>query len=308
VGVNPKVNNLVRSYHQAANDILWVLDSGVSVAPGTLARSVHALVGPYSTSINLKQKQQVALIHHVPFAFTSQCKIGSKLEEAFLNTNHAKMYLAINTIGIESCVIGKSNLYRRSDIERVNGSLKRIPTSEGASQPGECGLAAFGKFLAEDNMIASSLWHELGGRHVLSCDVARNAVGSMSFLDYVWRRKRWIRVRKHMTATLVEPFTECVVVSLIAAACIKHLCGFPIWIFLIIHVVLWLLVDLEVYKSLAGYPVPADQRWQFLGAWAGRELLAFPIWILAIVGDEVIWRGRKYQVLRNGQVRRVTSD
>ncbi|OCH94699.1 glycosyltransferase family 21 protein [Obba rivulosa] len=305
VGVNPKVNNLMRAYRQAKHDILWVLDSNVMVAPGTLARSVDALIGPPDIS---PSSRRIGLVHHVPFAWATEYALGSRLEEAFLNTNHAKMYLAINTVAIDSCVVGKSNLYRRSDLERVDGSLKPSSSSvrqEGA--PGDRGLAAFGRFLAEDNMIAGALWHELGLRHDLSCDIARNAVGSMTLSAYIWRRVRWVRVRKRMVfaATMVEPLTESVLLGCLASAALKHLAGVPPWLFLPVHFALWLAVDLDVFSSLAGHPVPADSRLAFLGAWMMRELLALPIWVLAIVGNEVEWRGRRYSVMRNGEVRRV---
>jgi ceramide glucosyltransferase len=311
VGVNPKVNNLIRSYHQAAHDIIWVVDSGIMVAPGTLARSVDALVGPPSSAAN-RPRRQIGLVHHVPFAFSSGGgKLGSRLEEAFLNTNHAKMYIALNTIAVDSCVVGKSNLWRRSDVERVNGSEKTIlDAAHGGSQTGERGLAAFGRFLAEDNMIARALWHELGQRHDLSCDVVRNAVGHMTLSDYVWRRVRWVRVRKHMVlaATLLEPFTESIVLGLIGAASLRYLTGLSAWILLLIHFVSIVLIDLDVYASLAGHPLPTVLRWQFMGAWAARELLALPIWMLAMLGSEVEWRGKKYQVLRNGEVKRVSGS
>ncbi|THH14360.1 hypothetical protein EW146_g5959 [Bondarzewia mesenterica] len=307
VGVNPKVNNLIRSYREAVHDILWVLDSNVTVTPGTLARSVDILNGPPPSAP--APRRRIALVHHVPFALAHQLTLGSRIEEAFLNTNHAKMYIAINTVAIDSCVMGKSNLYRRSDLERVDGSLKPHTETDSDALPGERGLAAFGRFLAEDNMIAGALWHELDLRHDLSCDVALNTIGNMSLSDYIWRRVRWIRVRKHMTlaATLVEPFTESVVMCAIASSCLRYLIRFPVWLFIPIHFVLWILVDLDVYASLAGYPLPASKRWGFLAAWAVREILALPIWLLAIFGDEVEWRGKKYQVLRNGEVRRAAS-
>ncbi|TFK36872.1 glycosyltransferase family 21 protein [Crucibulum laeve] len=307
VGVNPKVNNLIRSYRQATNDILWVLDSNVLVDPGTLARSVDALVGSSSSPT----RKNIALVHHVPFAFVNESQLGSRIEEAFLNTNHAKMYIAINTVAVESCVVGKSNLYRRSDIERLNGSLKRRNDQAGGEDAqSEYGLHVFGRFLAEDNMIASALWHELGQRHDLSCDVAHNVVGNMSLSDYIWRRVRWIRVRKHMVlaATILEPFTESVMLSVIAASSLSVLLGFPPWIFLALHFTLWLLVDLDVYASLAGHSLPKESAYGFIIAWAAREILAFPIWLLAIFGDEVVWRGKKYQVLRDGEVRHSSSS
>ncbi|KAF8213224.1 glycosyltransferase like family 2-domain-containing protein [Mycena galopus ATCC 62051] len=303
VGVNPKVNNLVRSYREAAHDILWVIDSNVSVHPGTLARSVDAF-GP---SPPAPGKRRIALVHHVPFALVTEPRIGSRIEEAFLNTNHAKMYIAINTVAVDSCVMGKSNLFRRSDLERVNGSLKPIrPSNTNTTQSGPCGLPAFGRFLAEDNMIASALWHELGDRHDLSCDVARNAVGNMSLSDYIWRRVRWIRVRKHivLAATLLEPFTESVVLSVICAVSLRYLFGVSYWISLCVHFALWVYVDLDVYASLAGHPLPSHIRWQFMTAWVARELLALPIFLFAVFGSEVSWRGHSYRILRNGEVAR----
>ncbi|EIN14055.1 glycosyltransferase family 21 protein [Punctularia strigosozonata HHB-11173 SS5] len=305
VGVNPKVNNLVRSCRFAENDILWVLDSNVSVAPGTLARSVDALTAS-SAHLSTKHRRRIALVHHVPFAWSSEPTFGSQVEEAFMNTNHAKMYLAINAVALDSCVVGKSNLYRRSDLERVNGSLRPIPAGN-VKQEGECGLPAFGRFLAEDNMVASAFWHELGDRHDLSCDVARNAVGKMSLGEYLRRRVRWIRVRKRMVmaATLLEPFTESLLLGFIAASSIRQMFAVPIWFTMIIHYAWWLTVDLDVYASLAGHPVPSSTFWSFLCAWCTREILAFPIWVWAISGDEVDWRGNTYRVLRNGEVERV---
>ncbi|KAI0375211.1 glycosyltransferase family 21 protein [Pilatotrama ljubarskyi] len=305
VGVNPKVNNLMTAYNRAAHDILWVLDSNVMVDPGTLARSVDILEPPPSAPH--PPRRRIGVVHHVPYAWVTKHSLGSRIEEAFLNTNHAKMYIAINTVAIDSCVVGKSCLYRKSDLERVDGSLRPIPNAEnGGCQPGERGLAAFGRFLAEDNMIASALWHELGLRHDLSCDVAKNAVGNMSLMDYIARRIRWVRVRKRMVlaATLVEPLTESVLAGSLASIGLRYLTGFPPWLFLPAHFLAWLFVDMDVFASLAGHPVPANIRWQFLAAWAGRELMALPIWFMAIVGNEVEWRGKRYEVTHNGEVRR----
>ncbi|KAL0578605.1 Ceramide glucosyltransferase [Marasmius crinis-equi] len=299
VGANPKVNNLMKSYKLAAHDILWVIDSNVTAQPGTLARAVDALQS------HTRSGKRIGLVHHVPFAYSTESRIGSRIEEAFLNTNHAKMYLAINTVAVESCVVGKSNLYRRSDLERVNGSFRPIKSAEAnAKQEGLCGLPAFGKYMAEDNIIASALWHELGLRHDLSCDVARNVVGSMSFQDYVWRRVRWIRVRKHMVllATLLEPFTESMVVAVIGSLAARNLFGFPLWLFTALHFSFLLYVDLDVYASLAGHPLPASIRWEFLAGWFMREVLTLPIFLIAIFGDEVVWRGKKYRILQNGEI------
>jgi ceramide glucosyltransferase len=304
VGVNPKVNNLMRPYNEAAHDILWVLDSNIAVAPGTLTRAIGILSGP-SPSNPIPPRRRIALVHHVPFAISNQVSFGAQVEEAFLNTNHAKMYIAINAVAVDSCVVGKSNLFRRSDLERLDGSLVRQKNRENSRQGR--GLAAFGRFIAEDNMIGLALWHELDVRHSLSCDVVYNALGDMSLTDYVWRRVRWIRVRKYMSllVTFLEPFTESVMLSAVTAMSVRFLIGVPIRLFLPVHFFLWVMVDLDVYASLAGHSLPVAKWGHFLVAWAVRELLAFPIWVLAVVGNEVEWRGRRYRLLRDGEVERI---
>ena len=299
MGVNPKVNNLVCPFRQAAHDILWVVDSGVIVDERTLARSVAVLTA------SSPSRSRIGVVHHVPFALVDDNDFGSQLEAAFLNTNHAKMYIAINTLGVESCVVGKSNMYLRSDIERVNGSLatSRLQVRKGNEPTAGYGLAAFGRFLAEDNMIASAIWHELGLRHDLSCDIARNVIGNMSFMDYVWRRVRWIRVRKHMVlaATILEPFTESVVLCSIAALSCRKLFGISMWIFTFFHFVFWLSIDLDVYSSVGGQRAGHGNKFSFILSWLAREFLALPIFLIAVVGNEITWRGQRYKVMRNGE-------
>ncbi len=246
------------------------------------------------------------------------------MEAAFLNTTHAKMYIAINRLAIESCVIGKSNMYRRSDIDH----LTALPSSRGQHKtrrltdmgererplyPPEVvtGLPAFGEFLAEDNMIAASMMHELGLVHDMSCDVIVNALGPMSLYDYIQRRVRWIRVRKHMvfTATLLEPLTECLAVMLIGWYALSSMNDrVPFLAFALIHVGVWLTLDLGVYAAIAGHPLPPSERFSFVGAWMLRELMAFPIWLYGVVGSDVVWRGRTYTVRHNGKIRRREGD
>lgn len=311
VGVNPKVNNLMRPFKTAKYDILWVIDSNIQLAHGALARAVDVLDPPESSFVPDKPGQRrVALVHHVPLAFTTEDLLGARVEEAFLNTNHAKMYIAINALALDSCVVGKSNLYRKSDINRLTATLKPPSKSPGFPSSSESevyGLAAFGRFLAEDNTIGAALWHELDVRHGISCDVALNAIGDMNLSGYIWRRIRWIRVRKHMVfaATLLEPFTESVLAGLLGAWAIHSLLLIPFWIFIPIHFSTWLMVDLNILSTLAGEPLPRSRLWAFLRAWVYRELLAFPIFIYAVFGNEVEWRGQKYHITSRGEAMKV---
>lgn len=94
LGPNPKINNLIKPFELAFNDILYVLDSGIHLpSPHTLSRAIAAFLE------DAPGKRRVGLVHHVPFAVLPGKGgegVGSWLERAFLNTVHAKMYLAIN--------------------------------------------------------------------------------------------------------------------------------------------------------------------------------------------------------------------
>lgn len=200
VGINPKINNLVRSYRAAKYDTLWVLDSNVLVSPHALGRAMPCF-SPVPAP-----KRPIGLVHHVPFPVFPDINLGSRVEQAFLSTTHAKMYLAINRTSIDSCVCGKSTLFRKSDLERATRAHEEKHRSrseikdamQGLPDSDKYGIAAFSQYLGEDNMIGRFLWHDAGMRHAIAPDVAANAVGHMSFESFFWRRTRWIRVRKYM--------------------------------------------------------------------------------------------------------------
>lgn len=97
---------------QAKYDLLWVIDATIAHTPGTLARAVATFLGTeYSSSSfdsdlestpllsddtrSPPREGDVGLVHHVPYAVVYQRSLGSLVEEAFLNTTHAKMYLAV---------------------------------------------------------------------------------------------------------------------------------------------------------------------------------------------------------------------
>jgi ceramide glucosyltransferase len=307
VGVNPKINNLMPAFGMAKYDILWVIDSNAQVVPDTMARSVDSLTHTHPS------KPRVGLVHHVPYAIASahDSTIGTQLERAFLNTNHAKMYIALNTVAVESCVMGKSNLYRRSDIDKIMGTRTPIAKREHNWNEGNAlkGLPSVGRFACEDAKIGESIWHELGLSHSLSSDVVTNVLGPMSLLSYVDRRARWIRVRKHTVpaATLVEPFQECILTGLIASWAISFLMqgNIPSWVIFLLHMCLFLAIDLEVRYVVTSTPFESSsERWAFILAWLGRELLAFPIWIYAMCGSHISWRGVSYRVLGDGEMQR----
>ncbi|ODQ63700.1 hypothetical protein NADFUDRAFT_84313 [Nadsonia fulvescens var. elongata DSM 6958] len=240
-GPNPKVNNLSKAYFQAQYDIIWVLDSNVWVSSGTLARSVDVFF----------RDPKIKLVHHLPNCVAlSSSYWGALLDEMFLMTSHSKFYMAINTVAISACVTGKSNLYRRSDLDVAAAAFTTGSSSSSTLSPRHIepntGIREFAKYIAEDNMIAEALW-ALGGRTALTCDTAVQPIGYVPFEGYWSRRVRWLRVRRYMVfvATLLEPLTESIVCGVYGtfAVSVLFLHRYFSCRWFMGHMLLWCMVD-----------------------------------------------------------------
>ncbi|EHS63405.1 uncharacterized protein PGTG_21479 [Puccinia graminis f. sp. tritici CRL 75-36-700-3] len=294
VGVNPKINNLMEAYRTAEADLLWILDSNARVHPTTLARAVSVLCPP-SGPTRSRGRTRIGLVHHVPAAIlpksggkqNAQRGLGCLLEGCFLNGNHARQYLSLNALGVASCLMGKSNLFYRSDLEQAtrrflarnrgdnrpnNPRFDLDESDEQASLLGSSNnssnrnqhssfdaLELFGQYLAEDNMIGQTLWDD-GIRHAMTIDVVGNVVGPLSVKDYFSRRIRWIRARKYMSigTTLVEPFTESILLGIVMTLAVDRLDltnGMSKKVVMMIHEVMYFMLDYLVYRSLLQSPL-----------------------------------------------------
>lgn len=320
-GPNPKINNLTKGFKQAKHDIVWVLDSNVVVNPGTLLRSVHSLNN--SIDNGRPTSRPVKIVHHVPLAVAINSTVGAQLDEMFLHTSHAKFYVFFNKSSFAPCVNGKSNLYRISDLDLaveciargenkiINNSLHiALEAKKFVGKRGE-GIRFFARYIGEDNMIGIALWGM--GRTAMTGDVVIQPIGGSSIADYIKRRVRWLRVRKYMVlaATLVEPTSESLVVGWFGSYGISNiwLGGHHKLLLLLIHEVLWCLVDYTQFHALRTYanqdelstrPVSLrsfpDSDYHWLLIWCLREVLALPIWVIAMCGSQIDWRNRPFRI------------
>lgn len=338
-GPNPKVNNLAKGFLNAKYDILWIMDSNVWGSSNILANSVKCLNdnlidGGYP---NLGCRK-VKLVHHVPLALAIAkaqsiwLKTGIKLDELFLFSSHCKFYISVNKLNIAPCVNGKSNMFRRSDVDMAVG---KIPYSNNAFfndeyvkqsaqaitnlGPGN-GIKFFAKYIGEDNMIAIGLWEFLFSRTTLTSDLVIQPLNKLEnsshgIVEFVKRRIRWLRVRKYMvhSATMIEPTTESIVCGIFGTLSISHLVYNKVFIvkLFLFHMMVWVFTDFVQYLTLVSnilndkeskvpnwinfqYDANAYVSWLFV--WLQREIFAFPIWLIAICGQEIDWRGRPFRI------------
>jgi ceramide glucosyltransferase len=273
VGVNPKVNNLVTGYEVAQYNVVWICDSNVMIDRDCLTFAMNRLQDP-----------TIGLVHHPPTGVQPR-SYGARLEQFFLNTAHSKIYLVINALAIDSCVMGKSTLFRKSDLDRCGG------------------LRAFGKYLAEDNMIGKAIL-DLGLKHQLSPLLATQPLGSLSVRDYILRRSRWTRIRVYMLpiiASIIEPVTESVFLGLLTSLCWSVVTAYSAMVFFVAHMVAWYFMDLLLFRYMADGDM-GDLAW-YTAAWIGRELSAALIFVYAAFGsNRVNWRGNLYRLRFGGIV------
>ncbi|KAI0401963.1 ceramide glucosyltransferase [Xylaria palmicola] len=369
IGPNPKIRNLSRAYREAKGDIVWPLDCNIWIAKDVAGRMVDKLCGfrpggkrarPYKfvhqlplvvdtvTSMTHLGAEGQALLSSssvtggegtgddvgVPSSIASRSWThgGGRLEEMFMATTHAKFYCAINTVGIAPCIVGKSNMFRKSHLDEATDPA-RNPILTGTSATLPTGIDHFSSYMCEDHVIGDLLWRTripgFANHGLVYGDLAIQPMAGMSVRTYAARRVRWLRARKWtvLSATLVEHGVESLVCSfylsfgLTTVPWFHETLGLPqTWAALArcwaVVVLLWMLVDRAVSKRLhAGLSISVDGDTppfargasrggaekrpfgEWLLAWLGRETLALPIWTWAVfLGTGVNWRGRRFRV------------
>lgn len=330
-GPNPKVNNLAKGFLAAKHDLLWIMDSNVWASPNILANSVASMSTNSNCGRAVSSKGRlVKLVHHVPLALSLSALNGLLLDEMFLFTSHLKFYVALNNILIAPCVNGKSNMYRRSDLDRAvarvpekysvhfqDSAVKEDAARVSALGPGHS-LPFFAKYIGEDNMIGIALWEYCFGRTALTGDVVIQPLAhGNSISEYISRRVRWLRVRKYMVllATLIEPTTELLVCGAMGTFAISTIFWNQTFnlAFFAFHMLCWVICDYAQYHTWvyniasAGHSpewlqhIAPTQRslFDWTKTWVMREVLALPVWIAAMVGHEIEWRGKPFRIMKD---------
>lgn len=336
-GPNPKVNNLAKGFLQAKYDIIWIMDANVWASSNILVNSIKGLQANLIDSGRKNTSdRKVKLIHHVPLAVSINespslmNKIGAKLDEMFLFSSHLKFYISLNRLSIAPCVNGKSNMFRKSDLDKAIQLLPytnneffsdynvKISAAELTSMGPGNSLKFFSKYIGEDNMIAIALWEFLFSRTALTSDMVVQPLNKLEnstvgVKQYFERRIRWLRVRKYMVllATLVEPITESIVCGIFGTLSLSYF-YFDQWFnikFMMIHLFIWFVTDFIQYhilmSNLISDPLRPDWldynlTWRgfcdWIFVWWLRECFAFPIWLISMWGEEIDWRGRPFRI------------
>jgi ceramide glucosyltransferase len=258
VGVNPKLDNLMKGWDAAAYDWVVLCDSNVLIPPDYLDR------------LFVRWTERTMFVSSPVVGIEAQGG-GAELEAAFLNTYQARMQLVADAMG-HAFVMGKTTLLRRGDLAR------------------EGGLAVLGTELGEDTA-ASRLARRRGREVHLARRPFEMSLGRRRFAD-VWRRQlRWAKVRVHTFP--IHYFSELSGGSLpaLVLACGLAIAGLLPWAGVLALVVLWYAAEVPL-----AYALGAPPKWYAPLFWIMRDLLLPIIWVGGWVIGDYEWRGRAIDV------------
>jgi ceramide glucosyltransferase len=260
VGFNPKVNNLANIAGCATHELMVISDSNVRVGPDHLDVLMERL------------RPEVGLVT-APVRARGGRGVGGMIERAQLNTFVMGGVAAVNRIGM-ACAMGKTMLFRRTDLERVGG------------------FAELGRYLAEDQVLAEEI-NRLGLRSVVSAQPVDQHLGRLTVRQFASRHLRWARLRCRLAPAgytaevLTNPHVPAGLLLAVDPGALSA-------------AVVGLTVGLATAVGFA-----ADRLLGVRGPLLtrplieiGRAALLAVLWPVPYVSSSVTWRGRRYRIGR----------
>lgn len=279
VGVNPKINNMLPAYEAVKYELVLISDSGISMKKDTLLDMVSHM------------RDDIALVHQMPFVCDGRQGFQSIVEKVYFGTAHARAYLTADLLSI-NCPTGMSALMRKHLLDEVGG------------------IKAFGQYLAEDFFFAKSFTDRGWKLSISSQPAWQNSASSSDTLSTLNSRiQRWIKLRFAMVPqwTLLEPFSECMLLGLIGAMSISFLWALDPFAIFLFHVLLWFLFDYKLLCTIQNGPLTFSKT-DFIVAWLIRECSALLIFLQALSNSKVTWRSRVFKLKWGGYAEEVFDD
>jgi ceramide glucosyltransferase len=272
LGLNPKVNLLAALAEDAEHDVLLISDSNVRVGADYLRETAAELSDP-----------DVALVSNVLVGQEAD-RLGGVLESLHVNSFVASAASFTRVVGGRTCVIGKSMLFRRRDLDAVGG------------------FESVSDVLAEDYVIGRSF--ELAGRKVaLSPHLVPTVNRGWTLERFVNRHVRWAQMRRRLSlpAYLGELFLNPIAWIASALIGLSFSQGRPdvrLAIAALCGVVLKCVGDALLWRRLTGKLPPPGH----VPLMPVKDILMAGIWVVGAFRKTVNWRGNLFSIERGSRL------
>ena len=262
-GLNPKVNNLIPAYRRAKYPYILISDSNVKVDKNYLKSIAKPLEDP-----------QVGLISNLIRGMGGKT-LGSLFENLHLNSFILGNVCLLNKyLGIQ-CVVGKSMLMRKKDLEAIGG------------------LRAFKDVLAEDHLIGQGI-KERGQKVIVSNYMVNNTNDYWEIRKFMNRHTRWGKMRWKLGG--VKYFSE-LIINPVFISCLPLLLWGPRMETLSMSLSVFLIKVLGNYYLGRKIKTSLNPLAYLLSP--VKDLLIGLIWFIPLGSDTVVWRGNRYQIGRD---------
>lgn len=254
VSPNPKLNNLVKGWQANTADWVVMADSNVLMPPDYL----QLLFAAWTPGTGLVCSPPAG---NLPDTFMAEVEAG------FLNTFQARWQLAADAAGL-GFAQGKSMLWFRPHLDAAGG------------------IAALACELAED-AAATKIVRD-SGRHVrLTTAPFSQPLGART-AQQVWDRQlRWARLRRMTFPAAFAPEILCGLLPPLAALIAWcHATDYHLLPLALVLAVLWYGAE-ALLAAAAGWHV----SWRSPAAWLMRDTLLPLLWVSAVAGSALTWRG-----------------
>ena len=260
---NAKVYSLDRMLAAAEHDLLVMADSDIRVTPDMLATIAAEF-----------QAERLGLAT-CPYRAVPGRSFWSTLEAIGLNTEFIGGVLVARMLDGMKFALGPTIAARRQTLERIGG------------------LDAVKDYLAED-FVMGKLAAECGDGVILSSYAIEHLIGAQPFAANMRHRLRWNRStrRSRPWGYIGQVFTNPLPPALVLCA-VK-----PEW---------WpVLAVTAVVRAAAGWATaghvlrdPLTRRLWWLTPL--QDVASILVWMAGFFGNTIVWRGRKYHLLRDGR-------
>jgi ceramide glucosyltransferase len=261
------VSSLRQLESQARYDLLVVADGDVKVGPDFLGRAAAAL-----------QEPGVGLVS-CPYRAGRTRSLGAVLEALTISADFIPSVAVARDVEGIRFALGAAMAFSREALEKIGG------------------FGALADYLADDYQLGWHI-HQAGFEVKLLPYVVETLNPRMSFRDYLAHQLRWTRTYRvcRPLGYFAYGITHALVFSLALAA----LSGWAPWAFGLLAATLTLRWGLAWFCErvcLQGeIPLPA------LLLLPVKDLLAFGLWLASFLGNEVVWKGRRYRLSREGRL------
>lgn len=260
-GLNPKVSNLQGALRAAQTELVLQTDANVWAPPSYVRDIVSEL-----------QREGGSLLSSLVSGIGER-SLGAGMENLQLTAYVAPACCAAWVIGRVPCVIGKSMLFRRSEL-RALGGLELVKDS-----------------LAEDWLIGQA-YVEAGKKVILSATPIRNLNVDMPVERSLSRHARWLKMRAviHPLSFVAEILANPIALSLLLWAAAELAPNYG-----------WAALAIACFKTLIDGLMVRVIRGTWMPAWLVlavpvKDVLMLAVWFYASCSRSVLWRGTRFRL------------